>query len=172
MNDKEEIGTMKEQKVAIDNLEAILHFLKSVQIKDDDIIVNIKKPLDNLKSSLKYIPTESFFETIPTEIKTKILNNLCDSNAFIAAAVCLDWKQILGSRFTERKVTIGESCCDSQCRDNMCSLSRWRGMSRRKNKRTNKQTRKDIEMSNSHLNYFKLTRVSDVLGDVPTIGNY
>ena len=50
MNDKEEIGTMKEQKVAIDNLEEILHFLKSVQIKDDDIIVNIKKPLDNLKS--------------------------------------------------------------------------------------------------------------------------
>ena len=27
-------------------------------------------------------------------------------------------------------------------------------------------------MSESHLNYFKLTRVSDVLGDVPTIGNY
>ena len=31
---------------------------------------------------------------------------------------------------------------------------------------------KDIVMSDSHLNYFKLTRVSDVLGDVPTIGNY
>ena len=39
--------------------ESFLKKLKTVQIKNKESLVNIKKPLDDLLSSLKYIPLEA-----------------------------------------------------------------------------------------------------------------
>ena len=96
MNGNAEIEPInKEQKRVINELEEVLNFFKNTQIKNYEDLEIIKKPLDDIKSSLKYIPTEPLFETIPSEIKTKILSCLCDSNAFIAASACVEWKEIL-----------------------------------------------------------------------------
>ena len=121
MNGNAKIGSInKEQKKVIDDLEEVLSFLKSAQIEDEDVLTNIKKPLTDLRSSFKFILTWPYFEKIPTEITTRILNYLCDSNVFTAFSVCVGWKDILGSRFTEKTVTIGRRCCISRCTDNMC----------------------------------------------------
>ena len=118
MNKEAEKGPVnKERKKVIAELEEVLNFLKGAQITDEHVLNNIKEPLSDLRSSLKYIPTETPFEMIPTEIKTKILSYLCDTNAFTAASVCAEWKEILESRFTENVVTIGKRTCSYQCRD-------------------------------------------------------
>ena len=118
MNKEAEKGPVnKERKKVIAELEEVLNFLKGAQITDEHVLNNIKEPLSDLRSSLKYIPTETPFEMIPTEIKTKILSYLCDTNAFTAASVCAEWKEILESRFSENVVTIGKRTCSYQCRD-------------------------------------------------------
>ena len=118
MNKEAEKGLVnKERKKVIAELEEVLNFLKGVQITDEHVLNNIKEPLSDLRSSLKYIPTETPFEMFSTEIKTKILSYLCDTNAFTAASVCAEWKEILESRFTENVVTIGKRTCSYQCRD-------------------------------------------------------
>merc|ERR1719186_1956609 len=82
-------GSMnEEQESVIKKLEGALSFLKNVKIKNKESFVNVKKPLNDFLSSLKYLPSEPSFEMIPTEIKTNILSNLCDTGAFVAASVC------------------------------------------------------------------------------------
>lgn len=81
----------------------------------------MKKPLDELESSLKYIPIGPFFNDVfPAEIKEYILNLSCscDPKVFIAASVCKEWKRIFKSRFNDKKVIIGEDC--SKCGKDEC----------------------------------------------------
>jgi len=106
-----------EQNKVIEKLEEVLLFLKSTPIKNDEALISIKRPLNQLQSNLKYLPTEQSFNNFPAEIKRKTLDYLCDSHAFTSASVCQEWKEIFESRFTELAVTIGKRCCAKNCRD-------------------------------------------------------
>ena len=77
-----------EQNKVIEKLEEVLLFLKSTPIKNDEALIYIKKPLNQLQSNLKYLPTEQSFNNFPAEIKRKTLDYLCDSHAFTSASVC------------------------------------------------------------------------------------
>jgi len=109
----------KEQEKVIVKLEEVLSFLKSVQIKNEEALDNIKKPLQELQSSLKYLPIDQSFDILPVELKTGILNYLCDTQAFTVASVCQEWKKILATKFEGRKVIIGKHC-NTHFRDNEC----------------------------------------------------
>jgi len=59
---------------------------------------------------------------LPTEIKTDIFSYLCDSESFVAASVCLEWKAIIKKRLSKlREIKIGEHCSNLiQCVDGNC----------------------------------------------------
>jgi len=118
-----------EQKKVIDKLEEVLSFLKGVHIMNEEALVNIKKPLDDLQSSLKYLPTGSSFNRLPKELTTYILSYLCDSESFKAAAVCRLWSDIVKNGFTHRHifqdddVKIGKHCSNyHECEANSCFM--------------------------------------------------
>merc|ERR550519_2049561 len=81
----------KAQENVIKKLSEVLYFLGHVQIKNEESLMNIKIPLEDLLSSLKYLPTEPSFDTLPTEIKTQILSYLCKAGSFVTATVCHEW---------------------------------------------------------------------------------
>ena len=108
-----------DHETVIERLEKLVHFLKGTQT-NEEYLEHIKKPLDYIEVSLKNIPNGPFFnEVFPMEIKKYILSLAysCDYQAFIAATVCQDWKNILEARFKDKKVVIGESCskCEYSC---------------------------------------------------------
>merc|ERR1719186_1019943 len=86
-----------EKERVIIKLEEVVNFLRHKEIKNEECFINIKKPLDDLLSSLKYLPFDKHFDNLPTEIKTNILSycDMCDYEAFVAASVCKEWKDIL-----------------------------------------------------------------------------
>jgi len=113
-----------EQAKIVEILRKVANFLENVQIMNEDSLVNISKPLDNLLSSLKYLPIEPFFTNLPKEIKTDILSYLCESGAFVGASVCQEWRDILNKKLnTVRKVTIGKSCTNKySCQNSVCFM--------------------------------------------------
>jgi len=77
-----------------------LVFLKVYALYNtEEDLVNIRQPLEDLNASLKYLPIESFFNSLPEEMRTHILGYLCDGGAFLAASVCQHWKKIVKRRF-------------------------------------------------------------------------
>ena len=84
-----------EQERVMGKLEDVLKFFRGNQIKNEESLMIINEQLDTLMSSLKYLPTEPSFDSLPTEIKTGILSYLCDTSAFVVASVSQEWKQIL-----------------------------------------------------------------------------
>ena len=50
--------TNEEQVKVVKKLEEVLNLLKHVEIKNKESLSYISKPLDDLLSSLKYLPTE------------------------------------------------------------------------------------------------------------------
>jgi len=122
-NTETEDGSMnEEQESVIKKLEEALGFLKIAKIKNKESFANVKKPLEDFLSSLKYLPYEPPFEILPPEIKTGILGYLCDKEAFVAASVCQDWKDILFKTKLKnfKVVIIGKHC--SKCEDNKCFM--------------------------------------------------
>ena len=101
-----EIGS-EEKEIVIERYEEVLNILKSVPIWYKDDLNFFKYILDDyLEAYLKYIPNGPFFnDVIPTEIKEKILSTsyLCDSQAFVGASVCQEWKGILENRLKGKK---------------------------------------------------------------------
>jgi len=113
-----------EQEKIVEKMKKVLNFLENVEITNEESLVHVSKPLDNLLSSLKYLTMEPFFTKLPMEIKTDILSYLCDAGAFVAASVCQEWSVILNKRLTElKKVNIGK-CCTNQysCENNVCFM--------------------------------------------------
>jgi len=109
-----------EQEKAIVKLEEILAFLKTVTIKNEESLAIIQRPLEDLQSSLKYLPVDPSFDILPTEIKTKILkyHSKCDNEAFMVASVCQQWKNIFLNRLENwERVRIGKHC---SCENDKC----------------------------------------------------
>lgn len=117
----------------IEKLEGVLNFLKTAQLENEETLVFLKPHLEGLEDSLKYIPIGPSFPLLPAEIKTRILNHLCNTDAFTAASVCHEWKKILESesRFTGKTVSLGkfdyncrlpndEHRCEQCSKDNQC----------------------------------------------------
>ena len=71
------INVKTEQEKVVEKMKKVLNFLEHVQITNQETLVNISKPLDDLLSSLKYLPIEPFFTNLPIEMKTDILSYLC-----------------------------------------------------------------------------------------------
>jgi len=115
----------EKKKKAIDKLEEVLNILKYSDIKNEETLTCMDKPLDDLLSSLKFISIDSSFNKLPAEIKTNILSYLCDSGAFVAASVSKEWKQILHKRLELlENVKIGKHCTNVQeCEDNKCFMA-------------------------------------------------
>jgi len=68
-------------------------------------------------TDLKLIPNGPiFFDGIPNEMKHAVLNYLCDCGAFIAAAVCQEWREISDDRLGGSEAAIGE--VRNRCEDN------------------------------------------------------
>ena len=122
INDNVDIGSInKDKDRVIEEFEQALNFLKGVEIKNEEDLLNIKKPFNDLKSHLKYFPNGPFFNNVvPTGIKLYILSYLCDSSAFVSASVCQEWKKILESRFKDEEVIIGDNCSECEDKDNQC----------------------------------------------------
>ena len=91
----------KEQERVIQKLKEVLNFLESTQIKNEESLENLNKPLDDLLNSVKYLPTEPSFDIVPAEIKTDIFSFLCNTGVFVAASVCTQWKDILNKRLKD-----------------------------------------------------------------------
>ena len=122
MNDNVNMEPLSnKQNKVIEKLEEVLLFLKNAPIKNDNALDFIIRPLNDIQSCLKFLPTEPSFEMIPVEVKKNIFDYLCDSNAFIVASVCQEWKDILENRFIDKELIIGDRCCNKKCTDNMCS---------------------------------------------------
>jgi len=69
---------------------------------------------------LKLIPNGPlFFDEIPTEMKHAVLNYLCNCSAFVAAAVCQEWRDISDKRLAGSEVVIGEVW--NRCEESVCS---------------------------------------------------
>jgi len=117
------VKTEKEKMVEI--LRKVANFLEHVQITNEDALVNIRKPLDNLLSALKYLPSEPFFTFLPTEIKTGIMRYLCESGAFVSASVCQEWRDLLvQERLSKlKRVRIGKHCTNKySCESFACFM--------------------------------------------------
>ena len=90
---------------------------------DCESIHVIDKPLDDLLCSLKYIPTNNYFNIIPVEIQKHILSYLCISGTFICAAVSENWKAILKNRLRHEEVMLGKHCSNVyECKENACFM--------------------------------------------------
>jgi len=114
----------KEQENVVKKLSEVLYFLEHVQIKNEESLMNIKIPLEDLLSSLKYLPTEPSFDKLPTEIKTQILRYLCKSGSFVAATVCHEWRKILKKKLLKiGDLEIGKHCSNEySCEDGKCFM--------------------------------------------------
>ena len=99
----------EEQLKVVKKLKEVLHILTHVKIKNEESLGYISKPLDDLLTSLKYLPADPPFISLPTEIKTDILGYLCNSGTFLASSVCQEWKEIL-----KPQVDKGHSMSDYQ----------------------------------------------------------
>jgi len=127
---KEDKGTGEEedengeQNRIIKKLSFVLSFLQGVKIKNDEMFVKITKPLEDILASLKYLPVNSPFDFLPTEIKKYILDYLCDSGVLIAGNVSAEWKNILNGRLISmRRVKIGKHCSNVfQCEEGKCFM--------------------------------------------------
>ena len=108
----------------IKKLSFVLSFLRGVKIKNDEMFVKITKPLEDILASLKYLPVNSPFDFLPTEIKKYILDYLCDSGVIIAGNVSSEWKDILNGRLISmRRVKIGKHCSNVfQCEEGKCFM--------------------------------------------------
>jgi len=109
----------------VEKMKKVIKFLENVQITNEDALKIISKSSDDLKSSLKYLPTQPLFTNLPAEITTGILSYLCDKGAFVAATVCLEWNDILvKERLTKlEQVRIGKCCSNLySCENNACFL--------------------------------------------------
>jgi len=103
----------------------VINFLEHVQITNEESLVNISKPLDDLLSSLKYLPTQQFFTNLPMEIKINILSYLCDAGSFIAASVCQEWRDMMVKERLNKikKVSIGKHCSNKfSCENSACFM--------------------------------------------------
>ena len=68
---KDKIGSINEQKEKlIKRFEKAFNIIKSLDIRSEEDLMYIKKPLDHLESDLRDIPNGPYFnEVLPTEIK-------------------------------------------------------------------------------------------------------
>ena len=117
------MGIINEEQVkVVKKLEEVLSILKHVEIKTTESLIFIKKPLDDLLSSLKYLPTDPPISSLPTEIKSDILGYLCDSGTLIASSVCHEWKQILDPQVNNMtEVKMGKHCSNEyECEEVKC----------------------------------------------------
>lgn len=107
-----------------DKLEEMLKFFRQAPIKNEDSLTNINVQLEDMKSSLKYVPTEPTFDSLPTEIKTDILSYLCDSGTFVSASVSQEWNKILERNLKlVDHVILGKHCSNShECEDTKCFM--------------------------------------------------
>ena len=114
--------TKKKQDEIVKKLKMALNFLEEVNIEDDESLINISKPVEDLLTSLKYFPTNSLtFCKLPTELKTEILSYLCDPGAFLAASVCQEWRNILEDRLRGlESVSLGRCCSARHCQNYAC----------------------------------------------------
>ena len=102
---------ISEREKVIDKLEEMLKFFRDAEIKNDNSLININEQLDDVISLLKYVPSEPSFDSLPREIKTDILNHLCDAGAFIAVSVSQEWMQILERNLKQvDKISLGRHC--------------------------------------------------------------
>ena len=113
----------KQAKV-IAKLKQALNILESVQIKNEDSVDILDKPVDELLSFLKYLPTEKHFSILPIEIRTDILSHLCHNGSFVAASVCQEWRDILAPKIVNlSEVSIGKRCSNKYtCEDGACFM--------------------------------------------------
>jgi len=118
-----------EQVRVIKKLEEVLNLLRNLTIKNEESLTALDKPLDDILSNLKYLPTDPSFDILPTEIKTDIFSYLCDSRAFVAASVCQEWKSIIERRLMKiEELTIGKHCSNEydedydECEGNECFM--------------------------------------------------
>jgi len=100
------LGTNDNTKKSItEELEEVLNFLKGVQIASYEDLNVMKKPLDHLQSTLKYIPLGQDFNILPAEIKMNILSYLYELDALHGASVCQEWEGILRDSWEIKKIT-------------------------------------------------------------------
>ena len=100
-NYKETHGESPEQQNVIQKLETLLKICKRAPVHDEESLKSyISEPLSGLLSNIKFVSFEDqpAFSLLPPEIKHKIFDHLCEEEAFICAAVCPDWRNILNRR--------------------------------------------------------------------------
>jgi len=105
----------------VEDLEKALDIIKHAPVHNKETFINLRQQLDNFLSSLKDLPVGTSFKDVPTEIKTQILNYLCDDGAFVAASVSKEWKAILREKIVlMENVTIGRHCKNGKWWNNKC----------------------------------------------------
>ena len=97
---------ISEREKVIDKLEEMLKFFRDAEIKNDNSLININEQLDDVISLLKYIPSEPSFDSLPREIKTDILNHLCDAGPDPGSRL---WPVGAGGWVTVLRVASGKS---------------------------------------------------------------